>query len=343
MTTQSTATEELRWWQWIGPWPLRPLAVGLLTGIFALATTSYSLTQETAVQTVGSAALAGASVGLTMWLARRLAPQATQHMLGYLVAVALVALAGNAVRVVTGTILPFPEMDPVPNFVFTWIRSIAFALVILALLGASQRRLQRQAEALLTADEEVRRQVALVLHDRVQAGLISACLRLRRTMGGDAQRDEQVRLVTEQLEHLRALDVRQAVHALSPNLSEVDLVTVIDELADTYRPAMDVTVTLAEGVQVPPDLRLGIYRIVEQGLLNAAIHGRADHCTVLLETRRTSLLVRVVDDGAGMPSKARSGFGTTLIDTWCRILGGSWSRVAAHAGGTELRVALPLP
>ena len=342
MTTQSTATEELRWWQWIGPWPLRPLAVGLLTGIFALATTSYLLTQETAVQTVGSAALAGASVGLTMWLARRLAPQATQHLLGYLVAVALVALAGNAVRVVTGTILPFPEMDAVSNFVFTWIRSIAFALVILALLGASQRRLQLQAEALLNADEEVRRQVALVLHDRVQAGLISACLRLRRTMGGDAQRDEQVRLVTEQLEQLRALDVRQAVHALSPNLSEVDLVTAIDELADTYRPAMDVTVTLADGVQVPSKLKVGIYRIVEQGLLNAAIHGRPGHCTVVLEARRTSLLVRVVDDGAGSSPRARSGFGTTLIDTWCRILGGSWSRGPAERGGTELRVTLPL-
>lgn len=343
MTTPSTAARPSRWWQWVGPWPLRPLAVGLLTGIFALATTSYSLTQETAVQTIGSAALAGASVGLTMWLARRLAPQATQQMLGYLVAVALVALVGNAVRVVTGTILPFPEMDAVSNFVFTWIRSIAFALVILALLGASQRRLQRQAEALLNADEEVRRQVALLLHDRVQAGLISACLRLRRTMGGDAQRDEQVQAVTDELERLRALDVRRAVHALSPNLSDVDLVTALDELADTYRPSIDITVILATGVQVPSALHLGIYRIVEQGLLNAAIHGRADHCTIVIEVRRHSLLLRVIDDGAGMPPRARSGFGTTLIDTWCRILGGSWSRGPAGGGGTELRVSLPAP
>lgn len=342
MTTQSTAAEQLRWWQWIGPWPLRPLAVGLLTGIFALATTSYLLSFASAPRIVGSAILAGASVGLAMWLARRLAPRATQHLAGYLAAVAVAAGIGNAARELTGTLLTFPQLPWLPNYLFTWFRSIAFVLIILALLGASQRRLQRQAEALLTADEEVRRQVALVLHDRVQAGLISACLRLRRTMGGDAQRDEQVRLVTDQLEHLRALDVRQAVHALSPNLSEVDLVTAIDELADTYRPAMEIDVTLADGVAVPAKLKLGIYRIVEQGLLNAAIHGRAQHCTVRLEARRTSLLVRVVDDGAGSSPRARSGFGTTLIDTWCRILGGSWSRGAAPGGGTELRVILPL-
>lgn len=342
MTTQSTVAEPLRWWQWIGPWPLRPLAVGLLTGIFALATTSYLLTFPSAPQIIGSAVLAGGSVGLTMWLVQRMAPMAVQSMIGYLLAVAIAAVVGNAVRVVTGTILPFPQMDPVSNFLFTWLRSVGFGLIILAMLGASQRRLKRQAEALLTADEEVRRQVALVLHDRVQAGLISACLRLRRTMGSDAVRDEQVRQVAEELERLRALDVRQAVYALSPNLDEVDLVTAIDELADTYRPAMVIDVDLASGVTVPPHLKLGIYRIVEQGLLNAAIHGRAHRCTVRIATHRGSLAVRVLDDGSGMPTRVRPGFGTTLIDTWCRILGGSWSRTGTADGGTELRVLLPV-
>lgn len=343
MTTSSTADRPARWWQWIGPWPLRPLAVGLLTGIFALATTSYLLTYATAAWTIASAALSGAAVGLMMWLAAHLAPGATQHLLGYLTTVALATLAGNGVRGATGTLLPFPQFDPTANFVFTWLRSIAFVVVVLALLGASQLRLQRQAEALVAADEEVRRQVALVLHDRVQAGLISACLRLRRTMGSDAERDEQVRQVTDELERLRSLDVRQAVHALSPNLDDVDLVTAIDELADTYRPALEITVDLADGVRVPDSLHLGIYRIVEQGLLNSAIHGRAEHCDVIIGVRGGAILLSVVDDGAGMPTRVTQGFGTTLIDTWCRILGGTWTRSAAEGGGTQLRVLLPRP
>ena len=229
-----------------------------------------------------------------------------------------------------------------------------FALIILALLGASQRRLQaqvdraddalvalrQQAEALLTADEEVRRQVSLLLHDRVQAGLIAACLRLRRSLKPIPDRDAEVARVVDQLEELRTLDVRRAVHALSPNLSEVDLVSALEELSETYRPAMTVTCTQTHDVDVPEDLRLGVYRVVEQCLLNSAMHGDAEHCTIDIAYAGTDIIVTVTDDGVGMSSDATSGFGTTLIDTWCRVLGAQWSR-RPGAQGTVVELRIP--
>ena len=225
---------------------------------------------------------------------------------------------------------------------------------LLALLGATQRRLQQQVDpadaalavtqaqagALLAADEEVRHQVSLLLQDRVQAGLITACLQLRRTLGGDADRDEQVRHVVDKLEKLRALDVRRAVHTLSPNLREVDLFTALDELGDTYRPAMAVDVTMADDLVVPEPLRLGIYRIAEQALLNAAMHGQAAQCRVVIARSLASIDIMISDDGVGPKAGASAGFGSTLIDTWCRVLGGTWSRTPASPG-TQVRVHLP--
>lgn len=356
MTTPSTDAEHLRWWQWIGPWPLRPFAVGLLAGLFALATTSYSLTIESAPRTIASAVAVGVASGVTMWLFRRFASRQVSRVPGYALAVVVVSFAAVVVRTATGTILEFPNFDPAANFLFTWLRALVFALIMLALLGVSQRRLQQQvdradaalavtqaqAEALLAADEEVRHQVSLLLHDRVQAGLIAACLQLRRTLGGDEQRDTQVSHVIDQLEQLRALDVRRAVHALSPNLREVDLLTALEELADTYRPAMAIDITVTDDPVIPEPLRLGIYRIVEQGLLNAAGHGQAYHCQVLVEGRAPGLVVEITDDGSGPVQDARPGFGTTLVDTWCRVLDGTWSR-SASSPGTRLRVSLPLP
>ena len=344
----------MRWWQWIGPWPLRPLPLGFLTGVFALATTSYSLTLPTAPRIIGSAIAVGVVAGAVFWLCRRFAPQAVAHWPGYVASVALAGFASNVVRFATDTALDFRNFDPAANFIFTWGRSIVFGLIILALLGASQRRLQAQvdraddaldalrlqAEALLTADEEVRRQVSLLLHDRVQAGLIAACLRLRRSLKPIPDRDAEVARVVDQLEELRTLDVRRAVHALSPNLSEVDLVSALEELGETYRPAMTVTCTQSSEVDVPEDLRLGIYRVVEQCLLNSAMHGEAERCTIAIEYAAPEILVTVTDDGIGLPHDVTSGFGTTLIDTWCRVLGAQWSR---RTGGKGTVVELRIP
>ena len=344
----------MRWWQWIGPWPLRPLAIGVLTAVFAMATTSYSLTVATAPRNIAAAIAAGACGGAVLWLARRFAPHAVTALPGYLAAVTLASLAGNAVRLLSDTMLTFPNFSPWANFVATWARSIPFVLIFLAILGASQRRLQaqvdraddavealqQQAEALLAADEEVRRQVALVLHDRVQAGLIAACLRLRRSLQPIPDRDAEVARVVDQLEELRTLDVRRAVHALSPNLSEVDLVSALEELGETYRPAMTVTCTQESGLDVPDDMRLGIYRVVEQCLLNSAMHGHAQHCTIAIAYAAPDIIVAVSDDGVGLSRDVTSGFGTTLIDTWCRVLGAQWNR---RPGATGTLVELRIP
>ena len=346
----------MRWWQWVGPWPLRPVPVGLIAGLFALATTSFSLTTQTAPRFLASGIAVGVVSGGMLWVAQRIAPTAVTRRPGFFLVVAMTALAANAVRFLTGTNLDFPNFIGVSNFVFTWVRSVIFLIIILAILGASQRRLQaqvdraddavaalrQQAEALLTADEEVRRQVSLLLHDRVQAGLIAACLRLRRSLGPIPDRDAEVARVIDQLEELRSLDVRRAVYALSPNLSEVDLVSALEELGETYRPAMTVTCTIQDGLDVPEDLRLGIYRVVEQCLLNAAMHGQAEHCTSTIAYVAPDIVVTVTDDGAGLPEVSTAGFGTTLIDTWCRVLEARWARRAGTIG-TVVEIRIPLP
>lgn len=344
-----TAADPLNWWQWIGPWPLRPLALGLITAAFAFTNSAHAIPETPPWVIIGTAVCVGAAGGAVLLLARTALPHLATRMWGYLIVVALAALASNLVRLLSGTMLDFPLLGTTANFTVTSVAAFVVALFLLALLGSSQRRLQaqvdrgdealiamtHQAEALLAADEEVRHQVALLLHDRVQAGLIAACLQLRRTLQmQDMQtRDAQVAAVVDQLEQLRGLDIRRAVHALSPNLREVDLVTALDDLAETYRPAMQIDIVQANDVVVPEGADLGIYRIVEQCLLNSAVHGRASRCSIRLErSPDAGILLSVSDDGQGLPERPTGGFGSTLIDTWSRVLGGTWSREPGPIG-----------
>lgn len=326
---------------------------------FSFTNTAHAIPVTPAWRVVGIAVCVGSAGGLALWLARAVAPRAVCRTWGYFLAVALAAVASNVVRLLSGTMLDFPLLARPANFAVTTVAAFAFALFLLALLGSSQRRLQaqvdrgdealaammRQAEALLTADEAVRHQVALLLHDRVQAGLIAACLQLRRSLTSVERdnHDAQISAVIDQLEHLRSLDVRKAVHALSPNLREVDVVTALDDLAETYRPAMEVEIAQQANVTISEASSLGVYRIVEQCLLNSAVHGRAARCSVQLDSADDGgILLRVSDDGCGLPEHPTKGFGSTLIDTWCRVLGATWSRGPGPVG-TMVTVRLPEP
>lgn len=345
------------WWRFFGPWPLQPLP---LAGIVGLLSVTVGLDTGAWIEQWPSV-LTGAVVVLVLWVllasVRRWGSEIVARRLGYFGLFSLASLVLTTVRYVSG-VLP-GIVDPVQRFVVPFIATTLFLIVVQGILGSAQARLhrentrateavvalQQQQTALLKADEAVRQQVAIVLHDQVQAGLVSACLRLQTARSADESIEEQQRAIGEvirQLEQLRALDLRRAVRSLSPNLRDVDMQTSLEELAEAWAPSMTVEVSIDGRVPKDRDLRLGAYRIVEQALLNAASHGQAVRCRIDLEVT-DRLRIRVGDDGAGLPTDPTPGLGSTLLDTWCRTLNGTWRWEESPLGGVCLRAELPLP
>lgn len=345
------------WWRFFGPWPLQPLP---LAGIVGLLSVTVGLDTGAWIEQWPSV-LTGAVVALVLWVllasVRRWGSEIVARRLGYFGLFSLASLVLTTVRYVSG-VLP-GSVDPAQRFFVPFIATTLFLIVVQGILGSAQARLhrentrateavvalQQQQTALLKADEAVRQQVAIVLHDQVQAGLVSACLRLQTARSADESVEEQQRAIGEvirQLEQLRALDLRRAVRSLSPNLRDVDMQTSLEELADAWAPSMTVEVSIDGRVPKDRDLRLGAYRIVEQALLNAASHGQAVQCRIDLEVT-DRLRIRVGDDGAGLPTDPTPGLGSTLLDTWCRTLNGTWRWEESPLGGVCLRAELPLP
>ena len=354
-TTAWTAPDARRWWQWLGPWPLLPLVDGLLASVLALSVRSSLLRSSNVVPEILLAILYGVVVGGIIYASRRWLTRFAESGLGYFTTITVAVTASTALRFAQGRVLDYPAQPPWSDFAIAASRSLISIVILQAIVGALHTRLQqqvfsttearklveRQAEALLEADEAVRGSVAGLLHDRVQGGLLAACLRLQRALDQPTLSGEEIRRVISDLERLRSLDVRRAVRALSPSLRDVDLETALHDLVDPYEPSVDVEMVIEHPLGVTSDCALAAYRIIEQSLLNAVDHGRATSIRIAVHRERDRLTITVEDNGAGLPTAFTPGFGTTLIDTWCRTRMGTWSLAERDSGGAVVRASLP--
>ena len=352
---QSTEPDRRRWWQYAGPWPLYPTADALVAALVALSARSFLMSAQSVPMELLVAAFFGLILFVLLELARRYLPRAVSTFPGYFAAILVSVFVATLVRFAQGFVNDYADLSTRADIAFATFRTTVAVLIIQAIVGTLTERLQRQvvatqaaldiveaqAEALLEADEEVRRSVATLLHDRVQGGLLAACLRLQAIAKSSPESRQDVEQVIHELEQLRSLDVRRAVRTLSPSLKDVDLETAISEMVEPYLPALAVSITIPRGAVDNPTLRLAAYRIIEQGLLNAIAHGQARHVAIEVESNLGETRITVTDDGRGLNPGHVSGFGTTLIDTWCRTLGGAWQLRPKAGGGTELTARLP--
>jgi signal transduction histidine kinase len=355
MTTSATVPDRRRWWQYAGPWPLYPVADALVAALVALSARSFIMSTQSVPVEIFSAAIFGLILFILLELARRYLARVVATFLGYVTTIALAVALATLVRFAQGFVNDYAELSTPGDVVFAIFRSTVALLVIQAIIGTLQERLQRQvdatqealdvveaqAEALLTADEEVRRSVATLLHDRVQGGLLAACLRLQVVAQDRPDSRQEIDRVIRELEELRALDVRRAVRTLSPNLRDIDLETAVRELVEPYAPPLEATVDIPREAVSDATMRLAAYRIIEQGLLNAIDHGRASRISIAIEPESTGIRISIADDGRGLTHDGKPGFGTTLVDTWCRALGGSWQLLPGVGAGATLTVRLP--
>jgi signal transduction histidine kinase len=355
MTTRATVPDQRRWWQYAGPWPLFPVADAIVAALVALSARSFLMSAQSVPMEILVASIFGLIIFVILELARRYLPRLVRTFPGYLATILVAVASATLVRFAQGYVNDYADLSAPQDIAFSIFRTSVAVIIIQAIIGALTDRLQRQvdatqeaydvveaqAEALLRADEEVRRSVATLLHDRVQGGLLAACLRLQSIAQEAPASRADVDAVIHELEQLRTLDVRRAVRTLSPSLKDIDLETAVNELVEPYTPPLAVTISIPRNAISDHRLRLAAYRIIEQGLLNAIAHGQAQHIAILVTAEDDDLVISVLDDGPGVPAGYTPGFGTTLIDTWCRSVGGTWALRSIPAGGAELVARIP--
>ncbi len=372
MTTSSSTSSALRAVRRfiLGPWPLSLTVAWIFASIFVFAPLfrvygflplipkADSLASRTIVIACVSVLASGCMIAplfLYRWVRNRVTDSEVRWP-EY-----LLSLAGAAViavllsRSLLRNVPYFQEVLYSPRFVKSAITYFLVFGFINAVLGTFFTRIQKESNSaqaalgtvvaqrrlLLESEERVRGQVAAFLHDRVQTDLMSIALRIRATIGQSPETmNSELTAVISDLERLRSQEVRKASRQLSPNLATVSFDSALRDLSESYRPALDVAINISDAVsrriaECSDDTRAtGLYRICEQGLLNAAIHGLATECTIQVTlTPRDELVLQLSDNGIGVQGETlQPGMGMTVISAWVELLGGQWSLEPSPSG-----------
>ncbi|HEY3108523.1 MAG TPA: response regulator [Chloroflexota bacterium] len=229
----------------------------------------------------------------------------------------------------------------------------AIAIRTARLVEASERA-QRM---IVAAEDRERRAVAERLHSRVKSKLVVVWYRLdqcAKLLPADlGQARELLAQACDELERIRAEDVDEISQLLHPSKVNFGLTAAIEALARDLEDRLPVTVHAEPSVraldrfadsQIPDEVRLAAYRIVEAALDNAREHAVASKVDVWLSVDdEERLALAVVDDGVGVdPSSLVPGLGLTSVDIRVRQCGGTWTIASQGPRGTILSARLPL-
>ncbi len=94
-----------------------------------------------------------------------------------------------------------------------------------------------------------------------------------------------------------------------------------------------------------PEGAIAVFRIVQESLTNILKHARATRVELAIETTNRWLLVRIRDNGIGLPAERLQAIGSHGLAAMRHRavgLGGEWRVAAGRDGGTEIEARLPL-
>jgi signal transduction histidine kinase len=212
-------------------------------------------------------------------------------------------------------------------------------------------RLQQLSRSLLTVQEEERRHLSRELHDEFGQLLAAITLHLHaaKAVAGDAAQpslDESMALVQRAGAQMRSLALE-----LRPTMLETGgLGATLRWLAEQHQQR---TGTITEVVghlgDLPSNLAIACFRVVQEALTNAVRHARAQHVWIELEQSDALLELVVRDDGVGFDvtrTLDRSARGPNLgllgMRERMEILGGRLEIDSQAGRGTRIHVSLPL-
>jgi two-component system sensor histidine kinase UhpB len=210
---------------------------------------------------------------------------------------------------------------------------------------AETRLDERREMALLVEQrvEEERRLIAHELHDEFGQSVtaIRSLAMAIAAQGGvrDPPTGETARLISEEAARL--------YDAMQLSLDTLGLADTLENLLrDWQRRNPAITLSLEHDLSAPlgPSVTLAIYRVVQEGLINALRHAQASRVAIDVQSDAQRIVVTVSDDGIGMPSQGSQPghFGLRGLSERVAHLGGVFSVSPCEPHGVRLIAQIPL-
>jgi two-component system sensor histidine kinase UhpB len=205
---------------------------------------------------------------------------------------------------------------------------------------------RESARVALAAQERERLRVARELHDEIGQSLTAVTLKAERA-AADGVADQSAELGEIADDIRSSLDeVRRIARELRPEaLDDLGLVNALITLCSRAGAQGGVRVEreLEPGLpRLDPDVELVVYRVAQEALTNVVRHAQAKRATVSFRAEDGDLVLRVGDDGRGLPPELPKGSaGIGGMRERARLVGGRLAIRSAPERGTEVRLEVP--
>jgi signal transduction histidine kinase len=223
------------------------------------------------------------------------------------------------------------------------LRQVTMAVQTVRILS----ELKRSRIKLVSFREEERRRLRRDLHDGLGASLASISLKMDTLVYKNGVDEVVKNRLIELQEDLRSTitGIRRLVYNLRPPaLDELGLIFALDELCRQYDgSSLKVTLEASE-IDFPlhAAIEVAAYRIVQEAVTNAGKHSKGSTCKVTLALEESSLVIRVMDDGVGLPDNRKSGIGLHSMRERVMEVDGQFLIKNNHDKGLTVEVRLPL-
>jgi two-component system sensor histidine kinase UhpB len=211
----------------------------------------------------------------------------------------------------------------------------------------------------IQAQENERRRVARELHDDIGQSLTALVLALGVIQDGlpdAAARERQILEDATALAENMMGGLRRVIADLRPPvLDDLGLVPALRRLGSDLqeRAGVAVTIQAAEpAARLPPAVELTLFRVAQEALANIGRHAQAHQVRILLRREPGQVILRIQDDGQGLPEGAApqqetavrgtDHFGLLGMQERVALLHGVFRLESAPHQGTTVTVMLPL-
>ena len=215
-------------------------------------------------------------------------------------------------------------------------------------LVASRQELESLSARLVDAQEEERRSISRELHDEVGQTLGALLVDLGQLSKLAPAQDN---LLQGQIARIKSA-VESAVKAIRdlalllrpPMLDDLGLVPALEWQGREISRRSDMEVDVHSEMvaeHLPDDIKVCLYRLVQEALTNAARHSGAKHAKVSVVQNEGRIRVQIVDDGAGFSPERVRGMGILGMEERVKRLGGSLTIESARGKGTTVLAEIP--
>lgn len=220
-------------------------------------------------------------------------------------------------------------------FLVTYVVDLAMA--------RERRAIQDRVSELVAARDAERRRVAGEIHDWLGAGIIAPIRKLESALRAPEHREQTAQAIGMlQRSHQ---ELRRVMEALHPHLLEqMGLVEALRAYLTDWGQEQSIATRFSaqSGPEPPAAVALGVYRILQEALNNAARHAGASLVSVSVQAGPSGIALTVTDDGTGFSPGRAPGRGLPGMAERAEALGGQLAVASRVGGGTVIKAEIPV-